>query len=322
VDPPDRAIDAICWPLRGAGATASPGSGRRRPLEPDPGGSVGLVSGLPSVLLRVMIAVLVAAVALLVLAWALQRRLIYLPARGPVPPAGAVLPGSEEVSFDTEDGLRLRGWFVPGGAGAAATVLVFNGNAGDRSARAPLAGALARAGTSVLLFDYRGYGGNPGHPSETGLAADARAARGYLLSRPDVRPESIVYFGESLGAAVAVALAVEHPPAALVLRSPFTSLADVGQLHYPYLPVRPLLKDRYDSVRRVDAVRCPLLVVAGGADGIVPARQSRQLYDLAAQPKRYVEIPDADHNDRELLAGERLVREVLAVVPGPEGVVR
>jgi fermentation-respiration switch protein FrsA (DUF1100 family) len=278
------------------------------------------VGGQASALVRVVTAVVVGAVALLVLAWALQRRLIYLPAAGPVPPAGAVLPGSEEVSFDTEDGLRLRGWFVPGAARAgAATVLVFNGNAGDRSARAALAGALARAGTSVLLFDYRGYGGNPGHPSETGLSADARAALGYLLSRPDVRPGSIVYFGESLGAAVAVGLAVEHPPAALVLRSPFTSLADVGTLHYPYLPVRALLKDRYDSVGRVEAVRCPLLVLAGGADRIVPARQSRRLYDTAADPKRYVEIPDAGHNDWELLAGERLVREVLAVVRRVEG---
>ena len=158
-------------------------------------------------LLRVTAAVVVAAVALLVLAWVLQRRLIYLPAGRVVPPAGAVLPGSEDVSFDTEDGLRLRGWFVPGRGGTGGgTVLLFNGNAGDRAVRAPLADALARAGTSVLLFDYRGYGRNPGHPTETGLAADARAARRYLLSRPDVRPESIVYFGESLGAAVAIGL--------------------------------------------------------------------------------------------------------------------
>jgi len=278
------------------------------------------VSGHASVLLRVLTAVVVVAVALLVLAWALQRRLIYLPAPGAVPSAGAVLPGSEEVAFDTEDGLRLRGWFVPGGTGAAgATVLVFNGNAGNRSARAPLAAALARAGTSVLLFDYRGYGGNPGHPSETGLAADARAAREYLLSRSDVRPESIIYFGESLGAAVAIGLAAEHPPAALVLRSPFTSLADVGQLHYPYLPVRALLKDRYDSAGRIRAVRCPLLVLAGGADGIVPAGQSRRLHALAADPKRYVEIPNAGHNDWDLLAGDRLVREILAVVRGAGG---
>jgi uncharacterized protein len=276
------------------------------------------VNGPALVLLRVATAVVVTVVALLVLAWALQRRLIYLPASGPVPAMDALLPGGEEVSFDTEDGLRLRGWFVPGGAGAAGpTVLVFNGNAGDRSARAPLAGALARAGMSVLLFDYRGYGGNPGHPTETGLAADARTARSYLLSRPDVRPGSIVYFGESLGAAVAIGLAVEHPPAALVLRSPFTTLADIGQVHYPYLPVRALLKDRYDSIGRVHAVRCPLLVVAGGADTIVPARQSRQLHDAAVQPKRYVEIPAAGHNDWDLLAGDRLVREVMAVARAP-----
>jgi hypothetical protein len=282
------------------------------------GGSVGVVSHVP-VLLRMLAAVVAAAAVLLVLVWALQRRLIYLPAGGPVPSAGGVLPGGEDVTFDTEDGLRLRGWFVPGRPVATgATVLVFDGNAGNRSARAPLGAALAGAGTSVLLFDYRGYGGNPGHPSETGLAADARAAYGYLLSRPDVRPESIVYFGESLGGAVAIGLAVEHPPAALVLRSPFTSLADVGRLHYPYLPVRALLKDRYDSASRIRSVHCPLLVLAGGADGIVPASHSRRLYELAAHPKRYVEIPDAGHNDWALLAGDRLLREVLAVVRAAE----
>jgi fermentation-respiration switch protein FrsA (DUF1100 family) len=265
------------------------------------------------VLTRVTAVVVLAAVVLVVLAWVFQRRLIYLPSGEPAPPAARVLPGSEEVSFRTEDGLRLAGWFVRGVPGAA-TVLVFNGNAGDRSARAPLAAALARAGVSVLLFDYRGYGGNPGSPSETGLAADARAARDYLDSRPDVRPGSIVYFGESLGAGVAIGLAVERPPAALVLRSPFTSLADVGRRHYPYLPVRQLLKDRYDSIGRIAAVRCPILIVAGGADGIVPAEQSRRLHG-AAPATRYVEIPGAGHNDLALLAGDTLIREVLAVLP-------
>ena len=272
------------------------------------------MSGPSAVLTRVTAVVVLAAVVLVVLAWVFQRRLIYLPSREPVPAAARVLPGSEEVSFRTEDGLRLAGWFVPGVPGGA-TVLVFNGNAGDRSVRAPLAAALARVGVSVLLFDYRGYGGNPGSPSETGLAADARAARDYLDSRPDVRSESVVYYGESLGAGVAVGLAVERPPAALVLRSPFTSLADVGRRHYPYLPVRQLLKDRYDSLGRIAAVRCPILVVAGGADGIVPAEQSRRLHDAAPTPKRYVEIPDAGHNDLALLAGDTLIREVLAALP-------
>lgn len=270
------------------------------------------MSGPALVLVRVATAAVVAVVALVVVAWGLQRRLIYFPASGPVPAVGELLPGGEDVSFDTEDGLRLRGWFVAGRTGRV-TVLVFNGNGGNRSARAPLAAALARAGISVLLFDYRGYGGNPGHPTETGLAADARAAHGYLLSRPDVRAGSIVYFGESLGAAVALGLAVERPPAALVLRSPFTSLADVGALHYPYLPVGALLKDRYDSIGRVSSITCPLLVVAGAADTLVPAEQSRRLYAAAAEPKRYVEIADAGHNDWELLAGDRLLREITTV---------
>lgn len=275
-----------------------------------------------STLLLRSLAVVVAVMLLVVgLAWAFQRRLIYLPDSRPVPPAGALLPGAEEVAFATADGLRLAGWFVPARQRPAGlTVLVFNGNAGDRSARAPLADALASAGLSVLLFDYRGYGGNPGSPSETGLAADARAARAYLLTRPEVRADSLVYLGESLGAGVAIGLAVEHPPAALVLRSPFASLADVGRLHYPYLPVGSLLKDRYDSVGRIAAVASPLLVVAGSADRIIPARQSRQLYDAAREPKRYLEIAGADHNDAELLAGDRFVSGVLAFVRGlPRG---
>jgi hypothetical protein len=123
-----------------------------------------VVSHFP-LLARVLTAVVAAVAVALVLVWALQRRLIYLPAAGPPPSAAVMLPGSQEVSFDTEDGLRLRGWFVPAArATRGATVLVFNGNAGNRAARAPLATALARAGTSVLLFDYRGYGGNPRPP--------------------------------------------------------------------------------------------------------------------------------------------------------------
>ena len=276
------------------------------------------MSGVLSLLLR-SVAVAVAVVLVVVgLAWVFQRRLIYLPDSRPAPSASALLPGAEEVSLPTADGLQLSGWFVPSRRDPAdVTVLVLNGNAGDRSARAPLADALAGAGLSVLLFDYRGYAGNPGSPSEAGLAADARAARDYLLTRPDVRPDSLVYLGESLGAAVAIGLAAEHPPFALVLRSPFTSLADVGRLHYPYLPVRSLLKDRYDSVGRIGAVPSPVLVVAGGADRIIPARQSWELYDAARGPKRYVEIPGADHNDWELLAGDRFVGEVLALVRDP-----
>ena len=145
--------------------------------------------------------------------------------------------------------------------------MVFNGNAGNRAYRVPLALALRRHNVAMLLFDYRGYGGNPGTPTEMGLAADARAARTYLLGRLDVDSARIVYFGESLGSAVAIALAVENPPAALILRSPFTSLADLGQFHYPLLPVRWLLRDRFASIDRMRQVPCLLLVIAAQRSG-------------------------------------------------------
>src|SRR5262245_48770130 len=178
--------------------------------------------------------------------WAGQRRLIYFPF-GHVPaPASVGLADAEPVTFTSADGIALDGWFVPSPRPSGGfTVVVFNGNAGNRAFRAPLAAALRTQGVAVLLFDYRGYGGNAGHPTELGLAQDARAARAYVVSRPDVAADRIVYFGESLGAAVAVTLATEHVPAALVLRSPFASLAEVGRHHFPFLPVAWLLRDRF-----------------------------------------------------------------------------
>ena len=267
----------------------------------------------------VVAAVLAASVGLL---WVFQRHLIYLPSPGPVPPAASVLPGAEDVTFETTDGLRLHGWFVPAGEGGSRpgpAVLVCNGNGGDRSMRAALAVALSRLGLAVLLFDYRGYGGNPGSPSEEGLAADARAALAYLSGRPEVDPGRVVYLGESLGAAVALRLAVERPPAALVLRSPFASLAEVGRRHYPVLPVSLLLRDRYDSAAVAGRLSAPLLVVAGGRDRIVPASHSRRLFAAAPHPKRLVVLQGADHNDHDLLAGPRLVDELRAFLAGVPG---
>jgi fermentation-respiration switch protein FrsA (DUF1100 family) len=275
------------------------------------------------IILAVVVAILLAPLGLL---WAFQRRLIYLPAPRSVPPAATVLPGAEEVAFETADGLRLAGWFVPARPGAAgsagAAVLVCNGNGGNRSLRAPLAALLARSGLHVLLFDYRGYAANPGHPTEDGLAADARAAQAYLAGRPEVDPARLVYFGESLGAAVALRLATERPPAALVLRSPFASLAEVGRHHYPVLPVSALLRDRYDAAALAGRLTAPLLVVAGGRDRIVPAGHSRRLFAAAPEPKRLVVLDGVDHNDHELNAGPRLeaeVRAFLATVPGLGG---
>jgi uncharacterized protein len=240
---------------------------------------------------------------------AVQRRLIYFPSQGRVPSASRVLRNGEDVVLMTEDGVRLGAWYVaPVSGDAARAVLICNGNAGDRMLRAPLAAALVRAGLSVLLFDYRGYGGNPGRPSEQGLAADARAAQSWLATRHDAG--RIVYFGESLGAAVALRLAIDRPPEALILRSPFTSLADVGRARYPWLPVGQLLVDRYPSIDRISRLTARLLVIAGDRDTIVPAVLSRRLYDAAPEPKRLVIVSGADHNDPRLLDGSEMLNEI------------
>ena len=264
------------------------------------------------VLLRAVLFVVGAWAAVAAAAWLFQRSMIYLPMTGSPPPARTFLDGAEEVTFDTADGLRLAAWFVPpAGTASGMTILVFNGNAGDRSLRVPLAEALSKAGHAVLLTDYRGYGGNPGRPFEAGLIADARAARTWLVERRGIDPATLVYFGESLGTGVAIRLAAEHPPAALVLRSPFPSLAEVGRKHYPFLPVRLLLRDRFSCADRIARVSCPVLVVAGEKDAIIPIEHSRALFEAARGPKRLVVIPGAGHNDYELAAGDRLTSEVL-----------
>jgi uncharacterized protein len=269
------------------------------------------------VTLTVVVIVALVGSGLLALVWSQQRRLIYFPSPGPLPSATSILPTGNDVLLDTEDGLRLAAWHFPAPShGRAPAVVIFNGNAGYRWLRADLAVALNRHGLSVLLFDYRGYGGNPGRPTEEGLAADARAAQAWLAGQPDVDPGRIAYFGESLGAAVAVELAVHRPPAALVLRSPFTSLADVGVLHYPWLPVRQLLIDRYPSIERIASVKAPVLVIAGDRDNVVPAALSKQLFDAAAEPKQYVVIPGVGHNDQGLLDGRQMIGDVLKFLGG------
>lgn len=259
-----------------------------------------------------LVFVAVIGVGALTLIWFGQRRLIYFP--DPRPPSldRAGLAAAETITFDTSDGVRLAAWFVAGsGSPPRPTVIVFSGNAGHRGYRAPLAAALRQHGFNVLLTDYRGYGGNSGAPTEEGLTADARAARAYVLGRDDVDRARVAYFGESLGAAVAVRLAVEHPPSALVLRSPFASLATVGQYHYPVLPVRALLRDRFASLDRAGQIRCPVLVVAGDHDTIIPIDHTRRLYDAIVAQKTLVELA-ADHNDQALLDGREMISAVVA----------
>jgi fermentation-respiration switch protein FrsA (DUF1100 family) len=266
-----------------------------------------LVYGAASIVVLVLV--------VLTLAYFFQRRLIYLPTGGPVPSAADVLPGARDVRLTTADGLTLGAWFVPADRpDLGFTVLVANGNGGNRTHRVELAAALRDEGFDVLLFDYRGYGDSQGEPTEAGLALDVRAARDHLVSELGVPQDRLVYFGDSLGGAVVTELAVEHPPAGLVLRSPFTELADTAAEHYPFLPVRLLLRDRFPLVEQLRQVRVPTVVVYGSADSVVPPAQSRAVADAAAGPVTVVEVRGADHNDPVLLTGSRVVGAVVELV--------
>jgi alpha-beta hydrolase superfamily lysophospholipase len=261
---------------------------------------------------RAALVLSVVAVLVLALLWGFQRHLIYLPSRGPVPAADSSIAGARDVVLRTSDGLDLGAWLVPASApDRDVVVLVAAGNAGNRAGRAPLARALSSRGLAVLLFDYRGYGDNPGSPSEAGLARDVRAARSFLVDEAGWSPDQVVYFGESLGAAVVTELAVEHPPAGLVLRSPFVDLTSVGRVHDPFLPVGTLLRDRFPLVEHLASVNAPVAVVYGGRDTVVPAEQSRAVAAAAPDLAELVELPRADHNDRALLDGRRLVDAVV-----------
>lgn len=261
---------------------------------------------------RALVVLVTVVAVLLAGAWLFQRRLVYGPDTSTPPPAADVLPAATDVVLTTEDGLELGGWQVPAGSDPNGfTVLVANGNGGNREGRAPLARVLSTAGFEVLLFDYRGYGGNPGSPTEQGLARDAEAAYRYLVEDLGRPADRILYFGESLGGGVVTRLAVDHPPAGLLLRSPFTDLAATGQEHYPFLPVRLLLRDEFAVRDLVDELDVPVTVVLGTADSIVPPDQSRSVADAADDLVALVEIDGADHNDAALVHGPEVVAALL-----------
>jgi len=241
--------------------------------------------------------------------YAFQRKLMYFPTQALPSPAQVGAVDMAVVRLRTDDGLELASWYKPAADGAE--IIYFHGNGGNISHRAEKVRPLLEAGHGVLLVSYRGYGGNPGTPSETGLIADGRAAYEFLMQR-EVPPRRVVLLGESLGSGVAVPIAAAHDVGAVILEAPFTSAAEVGQRAYPLVPVAWLIKDRFDSLSLIGRINAPLLIVHGENDRVVPVSFGRELFEAAAEPKQGVFLPGAEHGNLQAYGLQRHELDFLA----------
>ncbi|MEE8534397.1 MAG: alpha/beta hydrolase [Kiloniellales bacterium] len=226
----------------------------------------------------------------------LQRAMLYPAARETPNLAQAGVPGLQEVTTETADGLRLAHWYLAPAEPGAPVLVVFHGNAGHRGDRVPKLSALIRAGYGLLIAGYRGYGGNPGQPNESNLTADAHGLLDWLAGQ-GIAPARTVLYGESLGTGIAVKLGVARPAAAVILEAPYTSIALLAQSHYWYLPARWLVLDKWDSLSRIGGLKMPLLVIHGARDRTIPVRFGRQLFAAAPEPKEFLLLDQAGHND-------------------------
>lgn len=224
-----------------------------------------------------------------------QRSFIYFPSPIRPEPAEYDATDFDVVDYRSADGNALTGWHRPAVPGRR-TLVYFHGNAGHIGQRVGKVRPYADRGFGVFLAGYRGYGGNPGRPTELGLYADARAALDWLEGQ-GVAGDRLVVYGESLGSGVAVQMAAEREVAGVVLEAPFSSVTDIAQSRYRILPARWLLHDRFDSAAKIAGINAPLLLVHGDRDFTVPIRFGRRLFAAAVEPKRAVYIPGAGHDD-------------------------
>lgn len=235
-----------------------------------------------------------------ILLYLFQRQLLYFPAEALPSPAASGVPEMTSVWLETDDGLRLNAWFAPAGADKP-TIVHFHGNGGNISGRGGRVRPYLDQDYGVLLAEYRGYGGNPGRPTEPGLYADAMAALRFI-EKTGIDYRRVFIYGESLGTAVSVYAAAElaqagTPVAGVILEAPLSSVSDVAAYHYPLVPVQPLLKDRFEAISRVEHISAPLLVVHGSADQVVPLRFGKSLYAAAREPKHALWIDKAGHEN-------------------------
>lgn len=228
---------------------------------------------------------------ILLLMYLLQSQMIYHPAKLLVTDPSAAGLAFEDVIFETEDGLRLHGWFVSAASeDGAPTILYCHGNAGNISGRLEMIHFLHELGLNVFIFDYRGYGRSEGAPSETGTYRDASAAWRYLTETRGIEKGKIITMGRSLGGSIAAWLAARKDPAAAIIESSFTSAAQLAADLYPWLPVRWLIKYDYNTIAYLQNIKAPVFMAHSRDDEIVPFRHGKILFEAARKPKMFVEL--------------------------------
>lgn len=225
-----------------------------------------------------------------------QRNLMYFPDTSRPKPSVAGVFDIELAEVATVDGLELEGWYFPPRDGQA-IIVYFHGNADNLGGRVPKIEVYLERGYGVLLAGYRGYGGNPGSPSEEGLYKDARAYIDWLVQNKSTRPEDMILYGESLGSGVAVQMATEYNVKAIVLEAPFSAATAVAKKTYFYVPVDLLMRDQYRNIDKIGDIDVPLLFIHGSRDNVTPVEIGRRLFEAANEPKTFVELPNAMHND-------------------------
>ncbi len=244
---------------------------------------------------RVITGIIIGYLCLVAIVFVLQRRLQYFPAQDLRAPAAYDAGMFQEITLETSDGLSLKAWYVPAKEGHD-TIVHYHGNGGHIAYRLGRVLPFVKSGFGVLMTEYRGYGGNPGTPSEEGLFNDGRAAINFLKN-DGVKNENLIIVGESLGTGVAVQMAAETKIKALILESPFSSAVDVGQAAYVFLPVGLLMWDRFDNAKIIRDIDAPLLIIHGKRDRVVPYRFGLKLFQKASQPKQMFTLDAAGHGD-------------------------
>ncbi len=248
-------------------------------------------------MLKILFLILGCYLILVVLTFFFQGRMVFFPDPHIVATPGSIGLDFEEVWLTASDGTVLHSWFVPGpGRGSGVTALFFHGNAGNISHRLEMLEVIHELGLNCLIFDYRGYGRSRGTPSERGMYKDGEAAWNWLVRDRGVPVDKIVCWGRSLGGPVAARLAGDHGPGALIIESTFTSLPDLGQKIYPFLPVNLISRLRFPTRKHVQELSCPVLVVHSTEDEIVPFAFGKKLFRAAPEPKRFLRIHGGHNN--------------------------